>query len=79
MQVAAELWRQARRRPALEILPRRKLRDVQSSDGKSAKTVGATAVSAVRLKVRMAAEAVGYAGIAVHIAVPAVSFRVEER
>ncbi|WP_210880384.1 hypothetical protein, partial [Roseovarius autotrophicus] len=42
-----------------------------------------TAVSGVRLKVRMTAEtvteAVEYAGIAVHIAVPAVGFRAEER
>ena len=46
-------------------------------------TVGATALSGVRLKVRMTAETVTelveYAGIAVHIAVPAVSFRAEER
>ena len=46
-------------------------------------TVGATAVSGVRLKVCMTAETVTevveYAGIAVHIAVPVVSFRAEER
>jgi hypothetical protein len=51
--------------------------------GESAQTVGATAVSGVRLKVRMTAEpvteAIEYAGIVVHIAVPAVVFRAEER
>ena len=51
--------------------------------GESAQTVGATAVSGVRPKVRMTAEpiteAIEYAGIAVHIAVPAVGFRAEER
>ena len=51
--------------------------------GEIAQTVGATAVSGVRLNVRMTAEAVTevveYAGLAVHIAVPAVGFRAEER
>ena len=51
--------------------------------GESALTVGATAASGVRLNLRMTAElvteAVEYAGIAVHIAVPAVGFRAEER
>jgi hypothetical protein len=46
-------------------------------------TVGATALLGVLLKVRMTAETVTelveYTGIAVHIAVPAVSFRAEER
>gem|GEM_PF-5954068 len=50
--------------------------------GESAQTVGATAVSGVRLKVRMTAEpvteAIEYAGLAVHIAVPAVGFRAED-
>ncbi len=51
--------------------------------GESAQTVGATAVSGVRLNVRMTAEAVTevveYAGLALHSAVPAVSFRAEDR
>lgn len=51
--------------------------------GESAQTVGATAASGVALKVRMTAEpvteAIEYAGIVVHIAVPVVVFRAEER
>ena len=46
-------------------------------------SVGATAVSGVRLKVRMTAETVTevveYAGIALHIAVPVVGFCAEDR
>ena len=50
--------------------------------GESAQTVGATAVSGARLKARMTAEpvteAIEYAGLAVHVAVPAVGFRAED-
>jgi len=51
--------------------------------GKVRGRLGATAVSGVRLKVRITAElvteAVEHAGIALHTAVPAVGFRAEER